>query len=208
MTVKPLLIGAFEAALNRYVAMDSDAGLLLAPLSGKIVAVTLRPFNVTLYCCPADDSIQILEDYVGSTDAALTGSISAFGAKGMRGAMRELFDDEIEIDGDVDVGRAFLEVFEKLDIDFEEQFSHYTGDIVAHRIGHFFRVGARWTAELLETARLNTKEFLQEEARDLPAVPEVDMFYRKTDALQTDTDQLQSRIEKLENFLRHTESAR
>jgi len=42
---------------------------------------------------------------------------------------------------------------------------------------------------------------LQEETRDLPAVPEMDIFYRQIDELRTDFDRLQSRIERLENTL-------
>ncbi|MGZ5017656.1 MAG: ubiquinone biosynthesis accessory factor UbiJ, partial [Methylobacter sp.] len=55
----------------------------------------------------------------------------------------------------------------------------------------------------VETFRLNAKEFLQEETRDLPSAPEVDIFYAQVDELRTDFDRLQSRIERLGNTLQN-----
>ncbi|MGZ8241056.1 MAG: ubiquinone biosynthesis accessory factor UbiJ, partial [Methylobacter sp.] len=72
------------------------------------------------------------------------------------------------------------------------------GDIIAHQIGQFFRAGQNWAKDSIETFRLNTSEFLQEETRDLPAGPEMDIFYRQVDELRTRFDRLQSRIERLE----------
>lgn len=197
MTMKPILTGAFETALNRYIAMDTDASFLLAPLNNKVVAVNFLPIQETLYFCPSEHNIQILDEYPGQPDANLTGSLLAFGAKGL-GA--DLYNDSIKISGSIEVGQTFLRVFEKLDIDPEEMLSRYTGDIVAHRIGRFFRAGHRWITDFLETSRLNLTEFLQEETRDLPAKPEADIFYRKIDELQADLNRLQKHIELLENI--------
>ena len=47
----------------------------------------------------------------------------------------------------------------------------------------------------------NRKQFLQEETRNLPAKPEMEIFYRQIDKLRTDFDRLQSRIERLNKFL-------
>jgi ubiquinone biosynthesis protein UbiJ len=196
MTVKPLLLSVFETALNRFVALDRDASYLLAPLTGKVIRITIRPFNETLYLCPSETVIQVLDDYPAPADTLLTGTALAFGAKGLGNT---LFDDSIEISGDSEVGHAFIRLFEKIDIDLEEPLSRYTGDIIAHRIGNFFRTGQRWAGEMLESFRLNLTEFLQEEVRDLPAKPEADIFYRKTGDLQTDLNRLQNRLENLEN---------
>lgn len=195
MTVKPLLLSVFETALNRFVALDRDSRYLLAPLTGKVIGITIRPFNETLYFCPSETVIQILDDYPAPADALLTGTALAFGAKGLGSA---LLKDSIEISGDSEVGNAFISLWEKIDIDLEETLSRYTGDIIAHRIGRLFRTGQSWTGDILESFRLNLTEFLQEETRDLPAKPETDIFYRKIGALQPDLDRLQSRLEIIE----------
>ena len=205
MTLKPLLIGAFEAALNRYLALDSDVGFFLEPLAGKVIAVTIQPFNETIYLCPTAGTIQVLDAYPGEPDTTLAGSAIAFGLMGLSSKpMRSVFSGEITITGDMHAGRKFQALFEKLDIDLEEKLSHYTGDVVAHQLGRLFRAGRNWGQDTLESLKLNTTEFLQEETRDLPAGPEADIFYRQVDELRADYDRLNARFARLQNKLQET----
>ena len=202
MAIKPLLMSALETALNKFLEMDQNRAVFLAPLSGKIIAVTLLPFNETIYLCPTSDSIQLLDYSPDQPDTQLTGSVFAFGLMGLSSKpMRSIFSGEIKIEGDMQTGRKFQELFAKLDINLEQQLARYTGDTIAHNISQFFRAGQNWSKESIETFRLNASEFLQEETRDLPAVPEADLFYAQVDELRTDFDRLQSRVERLENAL-------
>ena len=202
MVIKPLLMSALEAALNKFLALDQNRGVFLAPLAGKVIAVTISPFNETIYLCPSSDSIQLLDYSPDQPDTQLTGSVFALGLMGLSSKpMRSIFSGEVKIEGDMNTGRKFQELFAKLDINLEQQLARYTGDSIAHNISQFFRAGQDWSKESIETFRLNASEFLQEETRDLPAVPEMDIFYRQIDELRTDFDRLQSRIERLENTL-------
>lgn len=202
MVIKPLLMSALEAALNKFLALDENSGVFLEPLAGKIIAVTITSFNETLYLCPTPDSIQLLDYSPKQADTHLTGSVFAFGLMGLSSKpMRSIFSGEVVIEGDMQTGRKFQELFAKLDINLEKQLARYTGDSLAHNISQFFRSGQNWSKESIETFRLNASEFLQEETRDLPAVQEMDIFYRQIDQLRTDFDRLQSRIERLENTL-------
>ncbi|MBL6986465.1 MAG: SCP2 sterol-binding domain-containing protein [Methylobacter sp.] len=200
MSIKPLLLGALEASLNQYLALDQDSGYFLTPLAGKVIAVTVLPFNETIYLCPTTESIQCIDQFPEQADTRLTGSILALGLMGLSATpMRSIFSGEVQIEGDMQTGRKFQELFAKLDIDLEEKLSQFTGDIIAHKVANFFRAGQSWSKDSLETFRLNAAEFLQEETRDLPSAPEVDIYYAQVDELRTDFDRLQSRIERLEN---------
>jgi ubiquinone biosynthesis protein UbiJ len=202
MVIKPLLMSAMEAALNKYLSLDQNSGEFLAPLAGKVIAVTITPFNETLYLCPSSDAIQLLDYSPEPPDTQLTGSVFALGLMGLSSKpMRAVFSGEVTIVGDMNTGRKFQELFAKLDINLERQLAQYTGDTVAHNISRFFRAGQDWSKESVETFKLNASEFLQEETRDLPAGPEVDIFYAQVDELRTDFDRLQSRVERLENTL-------
>ena len=201
MVIKPLLMGALEAALNKYIGLDQNSGVFLAPLAGKVIAVTITPFNETLYLCPTTDSIQLLDQFPGQPDTRLSGSLPALGLMGLSAKpMRSIFSGEVTIEGDMHTGRKFQELFAKLDIDLERQLARYTGDSMARNISRFFRAGQDWSKESIETFRLNAAEFLQEETRDLPAGPEADIFYVQVDELRTDFDRLQSRVERLERL--------
>jgi len=199
MLIKPLLTGILETALNQYLSLDEDAGLFLQPLAGKVIAITIEPFQETLYLCPAEDKIQVLEQFLGDVDTQLTGSLTAFGLLGLNAhSMQSVLDGQIKISGDTRVGQQFQQLFKNLDIDMEESLSKITGDVIAHKIGNLFRSGKSWTQQSIETFRQNLEEFLQEETRDLPAKPEAEIFYRQVDELRSDFDRLQARIDRLQ----------
>lgn len=202
MSIKYLLINTLETAINHYLSLDRNVSLFLTPISGKIIAVTIEPFNETLYLCPAPDSIQLLDYSPEPADTQLTGSLFALGLMGLSAnPMRTVFSGEVKIEGDMHTGRKFQALFANLDINLEPKLARLTGDATAHRISRFFRSGRDWSRDAIETFRLNLSEFLQEETRELPAAPETDIFYRQVDELRTDFDRLQSRIERLENIL-------
>ncbi len=199
MTIKPLIISTLEAAINRYIALDDNFTSILAPLNGKVVAITITPFNETIYLCPTADSIQCLDYLPTPADTQLTGSLIALGLMGLSSKpMNAFFSGEVTIEGDINTGRKFQELFDKLDINLEGKLARFTGETVAHNLADFFRAGKNWSRESLETFKLNASEFLQEETQDLPAKPEAELFYAEVDELRMDFDRLQSRIERLE----------
>jgi len=201
MTIKPLLINAFETALNQYLSLDEDSGLFLQPLSGKVIAITLLPFNETIYLCPTANSIQIIDQYTDA-DTTLKGSVPAFGFMGLSSTpARSFFSGEVSIEGDLNLGRQFQQLFNQLDIDLEEQLSHYTGDVIAHKVGNLFRGLHDWQQESTQTLKLNITEFLQDESQDVPPAPEINIFTQKVDDLKEDYDRLEARTTHLNDLL-------
>ena len=198
MIIKPLLINALETALNQYLNLDEDVNLFLTPLKNKVIAINIQPFNETIYLCPTTDKIQILENYLPEVDTTISGTLSALGLMGLSSTpMRSVFSGEVKIEGDTHLAHQFQQLFNKLEIDLEEKLSKITGDVIAHKIGNFFRSGQQWTEESIETFKLNTKEFLQEETKDLPAGAEANIFYHQVDELRSDFDRLAARIDQL-----------
>ena len=208
MLIKPLLIAALETALNRYLALDNNKDDLLIPLKGKVIALTIQPFNETLYLCATSDSIQIIDQITGHPDTTISGSVWELGLMGISAKpMRSVFSGEIKIEGDIQTGKQFQDLFKKLDVDLEGLLAQYAGADLANRVSRFFRSGQDWGKETIETFKLNTAEFLQEETRDLPAKPEIDIFYQQVDELRNDCDRLQARVERLEKYLKLSENS-
>ncbi len=202
MLIKPLLLGLLETALRKYLALDKNSGVFLAPLKGKTIAVTITPFNETVYLCPTSDAIQLLDQCPDRPDTHLTGSLPALGLMGLNSKpMRALFSGDVKIEGDMQTGRKFQELFAKLDINLEDKLARYTGERIAHNISQFFSAGQTWGKESIDTFALNASEYLQEETRELPPAPELDIFYAQVDELRTDFDRLCRRIERLETRL-------
>ncbi|MEN8261137.1 MAG: SCP2 sterol-binding domain-containing protein, partial [Pseudomonadota bacterium] len=193
MLLKTLFFGALEDALNRYIAMDPDAGLFLRPLCGKVIAVQPKGLGWDFYLCPCEDGMQLLQEFEGKPDTTLIGSPLALGMMGLSDApSRTLFSGEVKMEGDVDTGRKLQAFFEKLDIDLEEQLARLTGDIVAHKVGNLVRGGHAWGRASLETFKMKLSEYMQEEARDLPTRVETEMFFSDVDKIRSAGDRLEA----------------
>ncbi len=202
MLIKPLLIITLETALNQYLSLDDNASQFLTPLAGKIIAITIEPFNETVYLCPTPDKIQCLENITGEVDTTMSGTLTALGLMSISAnPMRSIYQGEIKIDGDTDVGRKFQTLFDKLELNWEKKLARYIGDNLAHNLGQLAYQGKNWTRETLATFKLNAIEFLTEETRDLPAKPEADSFYRQVDTLRMDYDRLAARTARLHSQL-------
>ena len=150
----PLLIGAIEAALNRYLQLDDNLEQLLAPMSGKVIAVNITGLNISLYFCPNRDNIQILENISGEADASLTGSLTALGLMGLSATpMRAFFKGEVRIDGDMQLGRQLQRLFGKLDINLQGKLAHYTGPDVAQRLANLVNGSRDWATQTMTAFR-------------------------------------------------------
>lgn len=200
MIAKPLLMSVMENALNQYLSLDEDAGIFLKPLAGKIIAIHVLIFDWTFFLCPTTESIQILDHCEQPPDTTITGSILSLGLMGLSNSpMQSFFSGEVTIEGDTKTGIKFQDLFEKLDVDLEERVSHFTGDIIAHKLGRFINASRGWFSDSTQTFSMNLSELLQDETRSLPSKPEIDIFYRNVDKIRADYDRLQARIERLKN---------
>jgi ubiquinone biosynthesis protein UbiJ len=200
--IKTLLLNAFETALNAYLALAENDYLLLAPLIGKTIAVTVKPFNETIYFYADADRIQCLADSVKSPDTHITGTLWSLGLMGVAAKpMRSVFQGDINIEGDAETGRKFQKLFNALDINLESKLSRLTGARLAGRLTRLLQSGRDYGETSVESWRQTLTEFLQDESRDLPARAELDVFYRHVDILRTDCDRLEHRLTRLSQAL-------
>ncbi len=198
MLIHSLFLSSLETALSHYVSLDPDAEVFLKPVAGKVIKLTLDNPSFSIFLCPTANSIQILEQYEGIPDTCLQGTLIAFATMGLKQRPTDaLFSGEISISGDTNIGREFQTLFERLDIDWEEQISRLTGDVIGHQIGRVCRSAAAWGKDTVESFKLNVSEYLQEETRDLPTPIETEHLFRDIDELRADFDRLQLRFNRL-----------
>ncbi len=198
MLFHSFFISSLETALSRFIYLDPDVELFLQPLAGKIIKLTLEQPRISFFLCPTTNNIQILENYQGVPDTSLQGSAISFATMGFKQQPTDaLFAGEIKISGDTHTARDFQKFFERLDIDWEEQISKVTGDVVGHQIGRLFRSAAFWSKDTIESLKLNVSEYLQEETRELPSSIETEHLYQDIDQLRADFDRLQQRVNRL-----------
>ena len=198
MSLPQVFIASIETVLNRYLALDEQTFSALADLQGRIIEIHLQGLNTSLYLFPDEDGIMVLGDFDGEADTRLIGTPVALAKLGLaRNPADVLFSGEVSIEGDTRLGQQFKKILARMDIDWEEQLSRYSGDILAHQIGNGVRALSGWLQRNQQSAALDTGEYLQEEIRLLPSAAEMDYFIRQVDGLRDDTERLQARLNRL-----------
>ncbi|MFQ5994599.1 MAG: SCP2 domain-containing protein [Acidiferrobacterales bacterium] len=195
----PLLL-ALERTLNGLLRMDRETMHQLAELQGKLVAIHVIRHGapaLALFVSPTDAGLRLFSQCDRSPDVTLRGTSSALSR--LMGSTTPLpfSPGELEITGDIELGRRFQRIMEGFDVDWEEQASRVIGDVGARSLGNAMRAIGRWGKASLTTFREDLGEYLQEEARVLAPKVRVDAFLTAVDRLRADTDRLEARIRQL-----------
>ena len=192
-------IAGLEAVINRYLRLDPDIGPRLAALSGHCIAIDFRGLDLTLFIFPDEHGIQLKDHIEGEADTVLRGTPLGMAQLGLGGnTEKTLFSGEVIIEGDVETGQAFKGILDGLDIDWEEQLSGLTGDVIAHQLGNSARLARRVFRHGLATLEEDLGEYLQEELRVLPSRIETENFSADVTRLSMDIDRLAARLKRLQ----------
>ena len=187
-----------ETFLNRYLGLDPDARSRLRAMHGRVICLEVLGLGLRWYLIPGPAGLQVLSRFEGEPDCTLAGTPLDLARMGSSVESADpLFSGAVEIRGDTELGHSFGKLLAGLEIDWEEQLSRHTGDVVAHGIGNLARGVARWGRDALAAFRQDLPEYLQEEARLLPGRYEVEAFLAEVDRLRDDLERLELRVQRL-----------
>ena len=213
--------GAFglESVLNRCIGESSRAGELLESLDGRSLAIVVRGLGFRLRLQSLKTRLAVSVESASSgaaataaanvsaanssaatatvegTPAVLLGLLGNAEAEGFR-------ESGAELSGDVATAEAFAELLRHARPDLEEELSGLIGDIAAHEVAGAARRTDNWAREAGSALTMNTSEFLQEEARQLPPRVEVNAFGRDVECLRDDVERAAQRLARLEQHRR------
>jgi len=190
-----------EQTVNAALQLDPDGSAALGRFSGKVIAIELQGSPLTLFCLPGPGSLVLLTHYAGTPDTVLSGRPLALFKLVTGDSRRVLFEGEVKIDGDVELGQQFKQVLDRLHVDWEEALSHFTGDFVAHKAGHLLREIGSWWSNTRERVAANGAEYLQQEVWVLPTRPEVEQFYQGVETLRDDVARAAAKLDQLQRHL-------
>lgn len=198
-----LTVAFLEQVGNRILRLDRETLGRLGELQGKVIRICFAggahlgaPSEI--YVLPSGAGLRLLARYDAKADVSLRGTLPMFLRLVRGGARQELFSSgELEISGDVELGRRFQRIIENLDIDWEEQASRLVGDVAARKLGNLVRDARAWQRQSAQTLGADLAEYLQEESRLLTTRVRVDAFLDAVDVLRADTDRLEARLRRL-----------
>ncbi len=195
------LLTTLETAVNYYLHLDPEILEKLGKLQGKVIAIELRGLGITFYALPGRYGLRLHPHWEDEVDTTISGTPLAMTRLGLGDSSQALFSGDVTITGDMETGQQFKRILDSMDIDWEEQLSRLTGDIIAHRTGDLVRDGLKWGRQVLENLRQDIGEYLQEESRILPSRTEVTAFMDEVDRLRDDTERLEARVRRLQRRL-------
>lgn len=197
MTPASTLAAALETALDLYLKQDPGALQRCAEMEGKVIELDITGLGLSLYFMPGAEGVLVAGHYEGEPDTRLRGSPFGFARLSLGSREDALFEGTVEIQGDSDTGQRFQDILSSVDWDWEEQLSQLTGDVIAHQAASLARMATQFINNSSRTLQQDISEYLQEEARLLPARIEVGYFLAEVDQLRADVDRLSERVERL-----------
>ncbi len=201
--VLPLLAtAALEKALNHCLQIDPETLAQLARLEGKVVALAIVGLGKSIYLVPTADGLRVQSIFEGEPDVTIKGGVFSLARLGLSDNPASVFGDGVEMEGDAQLGRKVQHILNSLDLDWEEQLSRFSGDVIAHQVGNTVRDLFSWGSKTAETLGRDVAEYFQEESRDLVVKPELDQFLDRVDTLRSDVDRLAQRVKRLQAQLK------
>ena len=187
-----------EIAVNRVLPLDPCYEEKLKPLSGRVIAISLTDWQISLFFLPNDQQFIVMSCYEGEADVKLTGKSWDFFRMGINQISDKstTIDSCIHFEGDVATGQRFQSLFMELNIDWEEALTEVTGDIIAHQAVKFARHASNLLNDIFNNAQENMSEYFQEEIRITPTKIEVENFFDDVAEIVSDTDELIERFNK------------
>lgn len=195
------LLRVVETLLNRLLTADPESPRRLQRLAGCRLGVELTDIKLNLlvlfsetglrFVAPASDTGTAPAAWVRSSLAGFLGLARSADRRG----------GKVEFSGDVGVVQDVRRLFADLEVDWEEQLSRVTGDVLAHQLGRAVRGSASWLRRSGESVLHTVGEYLTEERRELPAAAEVSGFLTEVDCLHQDVERLAARVQRLEQRL-------
>lgn len=193
------LLGFAEIGGNRLLGMDPQVLQHCTELQGSIIAIELTDLDKTIYCHPGSWGIRLSLQQPGKeVDSTIRGHLLGLVNLSLQQEkMSTSMQERIEIVGNPSVAQKFQKILTGLDIDWEEELSKYTGDIMAYRIGQGIRKTHQNVKDMLNSLALSGREYLQEESHHMPTLPEFEKFQQDVTNARHDVDRLEAKINHL-----------
>lgn len=197
-----VLSKGIEALLNQAIRLDEDAGEGFAPCDEKVIQLTFTDFGITQFIIyQIDATHNETTDTDGSAPGRFTVQSHLLGAPDahLQMTLADILQgpDAVKTFGDKSLAADFLDALKNLEIDWEEQLSKLTGDLVAFKVGSTVRRGQKNLNIAQQKIADTLKEYLQFEVELLPTTSQVKRFNQQVSDTAEDIEALAARIEAL-----------
>jgi len=198
-----LVAKGIETLLNQAIKLDEDAGEGFACCDEKVIQLTFTDFELTffiIYQLPEshDETAQAMAVSQGhfTVQSHLQGEPDAHLQMTVADCLQG--SDAVKTFGGKALATDFLQALKGLEIDWEEQLSKLTGDLIAFKVGSTVRRGQKHLNSAQQKIAETLKEYLQFEVELLPTASQVNRFNHHVTETTDAVESLANRIEVLQ----------
>ena len=206
MPFAQLITSGIEQAMNQLLKLDEDSQQRLKKLSGKSLQVTIRElpwpllFNfseqIDVGIVMANNEFEIEST---AADCLIELNLETLPKLKDSSQLTQLIQQkQLNLVGDIYVAQSFSALLKDLDVDWEEQLSRYTGDVVAHQTFTSMRALFDTAKTQIEKGAIELGDFLTQGDAVAVKPSEMKAFSEDVTQLRSATERLSAKLDLLE----------
>jgi ubiquinone biosynthesis protein UbiJ len=205
MPFAQLVTSGIEMAMNQLLKLDDDSQQRLKKLSGKSLQVTIKelPWPLLFSFSEQIDVRTVITPDNDSepepVDCLIELNLETLPKLKDSSQLTQLIQKkQLNLIGDIYVAQTFSALLKDLDVDWEEQLSRYTGDVVAHQTFSSMRTIFDTAKTQIEQGVIELGEYLTQSDSIAVKPSEMIEFSRDVSDLRSSTERLSAKIALLE----------
>ena len=194
-------LATLTQSINSYLDLDPASRERMKELHGKAITIELLPMHFTFQCLFNDTGIHIELGHSHPTDTTIRGTPLQMLAVAMaRDNRQRFFAEDLIIEGNAEFGQQVTELFDDLNIDWEDHLSRIVGDVPAYHANRFIHRMTSWLNRAGASLTQDLNEYIHEEAKWLPTREALQDFFSEIDSLRMDVDRMEAKIRYLQSL--------
>jgi ubiquinone biosynthesis protein UbiJ len=205
--MKNFILSAIEKTVNAYLQQDKESSRRLAKMAGKSLGIELLPLDLHFNCHVNDERITLTMDPQLALQTKIKGTpLQLVGVLIDKDRRHQFFADDLTIEGDAEFAQEIIDLFDNVNIDWEEQTSRVIGDAPAYHLNKLIGNMKTWFSTGCDDLTQDMNDYLHEEKAWFPVKEQLQEFFTDIDTLRMDTDRLSSRVDHLQAKMKNEEA--
>lgn len=193
--MKQLFLSSLNRSINACLQLDPESKNRIQKLHGQSIGIELLPFHIVFHCHFEADQVRIEPAETAPIETIIRGTpfglLSAIIQKKSR---NRFFKEDVLVEGNAELAKDAIDLFDQLDIDWQEPLSHLIGDVPTHHLNEGIKKTSIWCKALLNSLKEDLSEYIHEEAEWLPTHEALQDFFNDIDNLRMSVDRMEAKI--------------
>ena len=193
------VVAALEISGNRLLALDETALQGCSEMQGYCIAIDITDLDFQLYCHPGNWGLRLSRQAPArEVDASISGRLMALvNLSTQDDKLSTSISERVSFQGNVALAQKVQRIVANLDIDWEEALAQHSGDVLAFQIHQRASKFGQWLSSSADSLLQTSSEYLREEARVSPTLPEYRQFQTQVTDLKNDVARAEQRLQRL-----------